>query len=81
MKVDNNLLLGILAVVAGVMVLAWNDALQWIVVSFLSSGVYCCYSGRSNRLLNKVQKEGISMEWDFSLQFYPGGRHHSTYLA
>jgi cytochrome c biogenesis protein CcdA len=35
MKVDNNLLLGILAVVAGVMVLAWNDALQWIVGIFL----------------------------------------------
>jgi multisubunit Na+/H+ antiporter MnhC subunit len=35
MKVDNNLLLGILAMVAGVMVLAWNDALQWIVGIFL----------------------------------------------
>jgi uncharacterized membrane protein HdeD (DUF308 family) len=35
MKVSNNLLLGLLSVVAGVMVLAWNDALQWIVGIFL----------------------------------------------
>lgn len=35
MKVNNNLLLGLLAIIAGVMVLAWNDALQWIVGIFL----------------------------------------------
>jgi hypothetical protein len=34
-KVNNNMLLGILAIIAGIMVLAWNDALQWIVGIFL----------------------------------------------
>jgi uncharacterized membrane protein HdeD (DUF308 family) len=33
--VRNDILLGIIAVVAGVLVLAWNDALQWIVGVFL----------------------------------------------
>jgi uncharacterized membrane protein HdeD (DUF308 family) len=31
----NSILIGILAIVAGVLVLAWNDALQWIVGVFL----------------------------------------------
>ena len=31
----DNVLLGLIAVVAGVLVLAWNDALQWIVGIFL----------------------------------------------
>ena len=35
MKLNNNMLLGLLAIIAGVMVLAWNDALQWIVGIFL----------------------------------------------
>ena len=35
MKVSNDLILGIVAIIAGVMVLAWNDALQWIVGIFL----------------------------------------------
>jgi hypothetical protein len=32
---NNNLLLGLIAIVAGVLVLVWNDALQWIVGIFL----------------------------------------------
>jgi hypothetical protein len=31
----DNLILGLIAVVAGVLVLAWNDALQWIIGIFL----------------------------------------------
>ena len=32
---NNDMLLGLLAVVAGVVVLAWHDALQWTVGIFL----------------------------------------------
>jgi cytochrome c biogenesis protein CcdA len=32
---NNNLLLGLIALVAGVLVLVWHDALQWIVGIFL----------------------------------------------
>ena len=31
----DNVLMGLIAIVAGVLVLAWNDALQWIVGIFL----------------------------------------------
>ena len=31
----DDILLGMIAIVAGVLVLAWNDALQWIVGIFL----------------------------------------------
>ena len=31
----NDMLIGLIAVIAGVLVLAWNDALQWIVGVFL----------------------------------------------
>jgi len=33
--VKNDMLIGLIAVIAGVLVLAWNDALQWIVGVFL----------------------------------------------
>ena len=32
---NNDMLLGLIAIVAGVVVLAWNDALQWAVGIFL----------------------------------------------
>jgi cytochrome c biogenesis protein CcdA len=35
MRINNNMLLGLLAIIAGIMVLAWHDALQWIVGIFL----------------------------------------------
>jgi len=35
LNINNNLLLGIVAIVAGILVLVWNDALQWIVGIFL----------------------------------------------
>ena len=35
MRINNDLVLGILAIVAGILVLAWHDALQWVIGIFL----------------------------------------------
>jgi uncharacterized membrane protein HdeD (DUF308 family) len=35
MRANNNLILGLVSIIAGILVLAWNDALQWIVGIFL----------------------------------------------
>ena len=32
---NNDMILGLIAVIAGILVLAWHDALQWIVGIFL----------------------------------------------
>ena len=35
MKISNNLLMGVLAIVAGILVIIWPDLIRWIVGVFL----------------------------------------------